>query len=189
MKKLFLLISFVVMLSCETDPVGVKLTTESLRQELILKSPNELKNAFNALSPELQRNLWHDRLILESEFHYGDKKEYLVLIAKLQRVAPNFNYQNAKSKVVDLFGIVEARRILTTLYLPNEKQFDLSSAKVDPVVCNCSAMSDWCDFQYNNGEPGEDWHCTGACTVQSVAGCGTMFVYACQGLCVNNRWN
>lgn len=186
MKKLILLIAFAIMISCQTEQVGVKFTTESLRKELITKSPSELKEAFNALSPELKRDLWRDRLIMESEFYNGEQKEYLVLVAKLQRVSAKFDPQNAKAKIIELFGTKEANRILTTLYLPNEKyivEYSLLSAKTDPIVCNCSPMSDWCDFQFNSGQPNESWYCSSTCTEQSVAGCGTLFIYACQGVC------
>ena len=119
MRKLFL-IALVVMLSCETEPTNSRLSTEKIRLQLLNKTPLELRDAFNALTPEEQRNVWRDRLVSESKFYTGEKAEYLQLIAKLQRVSPNFDPQNAKTKCIELFGVSEAKRILTTFHLPNE---------------------------------------------------------------------
>lgn len=183
MKKL-LLIAFVIMISCNDENVLQNYPTESLRKELVSKNTKDLKDAFISLTPELKRDLWRDRLMLESEFYTGEKREYLTIIAQLQRVSSKFDPQSAKAKTIELFGFEEANRILTTLYLPGEKPVINASAKVDPTSCECSYISDWCDFQYNSGNPEEFWQCqpnTG-CN-ESVAGCGTMFLYACEGLC------
>jgi len=174
------------MFACETEQTNFKSETESLRLDLIKKSPSEISEAFNLLSPEQQRNIWRDRLISESNFYTGEKKEYLQVLAKLQRVSSTFNPQNAKTKCIELFGGIEAKRILTTLYLPNEKQYINARLMVpDPnEKCDCSAISDWCDFQLNSGQPNEDWECKMlGCQPNGAFGCGTMFLYRCEGQC------
>lgn len=183
MKKLFLIA--IVLFSCETESTNLGLKTESLRKDLIKMQPSELREAFNSLTPEQQRDVWRDRLISESDFYTGEKKEYLQLIAKLQRISPNFDPQNAKTKCIELFGD-EAKRILTTLYLPNEKQYLNARLMVpDPnEKCDCSLISDWCDFQLNSGQPNEDWECKSlGCQPNGAFGCGTMFLYRCEGQC------
>jgi hypothetical protein len=187
MKKLLLFASLLIMLSCQSDNELI-FETEQLRKDLMSMPQKDMRIAFSALSFEEGRKLWYDRIMLESEYHEGDKKYILVSFARKQ-LKKGFDPESHRELIVELFGGVEAKRILTTLYLPNEAPVNLSSKVMVPDAgseCGCAIASDWCDFQYNQGNPTEVWSCKPCGGGANYRGCGTGFIYFCNGNCMRS---
>lgn len=177
--------------SCEVDQKvkpseTVDLKTEMLRKKLITKTTQEIRSDFQSLTYEEGRQLWHDRLIMESKFYSGEKKELLLKIAR-EQMNEGYDAQPTKDIFIKVFGIEDAKRILTTLYLPNESEYISRyevSAKEDMQECECTYVSDWCDFLYNsNVDPDDFWVCDLSACAGTAFGCGTLFLYSCNGMC------
>jgi hypothetical protein len=84
-------------------------------------------------------------------------------------------------RVKRAFGQKLARKIIAELGVQTPEDL----AALDPKAaaplstCNCSVASDWCD-QITN----PDMACGGPACDATESGCGTLFSYACNGLCV-----
>lgn len=76
-----------------------------------------------------------------------------------------------KNDAISAFGFKDAKSLLATM--GNKSLQTRDDAKED-IECGCSTQSDWCDSGY---------HCAGGGCTQTSSGCGTLYKYACDGLC------
>ena len=156
----------------------------SSRSSLIEYSIEDQRIIYNTLTKEERDEIWIDRLTKEANLNKGAKKRVLLKMAK-ELVVDNYDPKEDEAVVIKLFGREEAKRILTTLLLPSESplpsKFLNEKASIKSNVVDgcgsCSTSSDWCTHIND--------HCVDAgCHSYWNYGCGTLFMYACNGECV-----
>ena len=153
-----------------------------MRSEMIKYGDYEQSLIFQQMDEDQQKAVWVDRLTKEAKLYKGEKKSILLKMAdKLSK--GNYDPSQDEKVVKKLFGMVEAKRILTTLRLPNESNIatkfinKYGSTKVDAVFfCgSCSTESDWCS--------GYQESCQAVSCQTYYRGCGTLWLYWCNGNC------
>ncbi|MBZ4410297.1 bacteriocin fulvocin C-related protein [Myxococcus sp. XM-1-1-1] len=141
------------------------------------------KAIFAKLSPEAQSNLWKQHYQQYLETHPNLDKAQVEFIQKLLGVfTPSLFAQGSsvstvgadlariKEQATSLFGQTEATLLLATLG-PQEQ----ASAAGNKANCSCSTASDYC--------PILTFCTTGTACSYTPTGCGTGWVYACNGDC------
>lgn len=183
MKKTVIIITLLVGIAFAFSPKS----KDGLRKELVKFPTSDQSIIFKEMTFEDQRTLWYNRLMEESKYHSGVKKQMIIKVAKDQ-LNPDFNPQGLDVKFIEVFGYKEAQRILTTLYIPKDSQIP---TKFYSVEGSTNKVSFFCESCHVNGY---NW-CTGAATGTGCVfpscdptqfsnyGCGTLFLYSCNGHC------
>ena len=164
----------------------------SMRQELVLFDLNVQKQIFNSLSAEKKALLWHDKIVqvlktnkfsnyqtqlLEELNNQISKDLYEVGSDKEQDFKENFHpvwIEKAKGQ----FVFDELMMIVFLLDDFDQNKIIIGGGSGDRYDdCECSTKSDWCTF----GRSCRMQNCN-----DSAHGCGTLWTYACRGMC---NWN
>ncbi|RYZ17718.1 MAG: hypothetical protein EOO70_01130 [Myxococcaceae bacterium] len=142
------------------------------------------KAIFSSLSPEARSELWKQHYKQYLDAHPDLNKAQVEFIQEaLAALSPALFTKSAapasgntvqatlKEKATALFGAEEARRLLATLGPPEQREGSVADAN-----CSCSTASDYC-YPLT--------FCTlGTSCTYTAWGCGTNWVYACNGDCL-----
>jgi hypothetical protein len=188
MKKTILLLSlFVVTLAFTFKP-----EPKTLRDELVKYNVHDQKILFQQLTTEERESLWSERFKQESKFHKGEKKRALIKLSKQMNGIDISKVKEIEDNIVALFGKEEAFRLLVSFRLPDDSNVAVkflnqhASADNSTVTFFCESCHvngiNWC----NSAGSGQRIKCViGSCDTGGYSnyGCGTFFLYSCDGQC------
>lgn len=162
---------------------ALKFESAALNEVVLAKSTQEQKQMYLALSAKEKLEIWIKKLqeLLSSGKLNPEQKIFIEnLLAMLteelfepgSEAQAAFNSETIKQQGIELFGFDVAFAILGTLD-PNEKKLQIFSG-ASAEDCGCSTESDWCSG---------DSKCSYLSCDGSLAGCGTLWLSSCNGLC------
>jgi hypothetical protein len=184
--KLFIICIVLGFCSCskkndvnQNDNFGIN--EVAINQVLQAKNPSEQKSMYKLLNQYEKTEIWKRKYksILSSKDLSSEQRNFIIKIQNL--ITPDifspsvllskksFDDTEIKALAIKLFGVSDAHSLLTSIVsTPFIQQYATLSSD-----CGCSKDSDWC---------------SGALVCQnagcaSSGGCGTFWVYSCNGNC------
>jgi hypothetical protein len=164
----------------------------SMRHEIVALSLDVQKQIFNSLSAEKKALLWHDKLSqVLSDNKFTDYQEQLLKLiddkisegvyvvgSDEETSFKEVFHSDWLNKAKGQFVFDELMMIISKLDDYDQNKILIGGGVGDRFDdCECSVKSDWCSF----GMSCKIQHCN-----DSAHGCGTLWTYACRGMC---GWN
>lgn len=165
-----------------------------LRAMLLQLPVEEQREKFGSLHAEEMAAVWQDKMEQAIALEGWDPAQRKHLQILKGRISPELfvdgtaeaidfrqNFEPAwRSKGKSIFPIPLLQKVVTSLENIDPRSINSriiveAGEPADDVECSCSETSDWCWDPQN---------CTGRCYVGSRHGCGTVWAYACDGVCV-----
>lgn len=161
----------------------LRFDNSALNQVVFEKNSHLQKVMYNSLSASEKLELWSKKfdIILNSRKLSSAQRTFLIEIKGILNTnlfensnTNKFDDRLIKQKAFELFGVDEAYNILSTL----RTETDLGEPQYfQPTTeCVCSIESSWC----GNILCGQD-------ICREGSGCGTLFLYTCDGKCNRNK--
>lgn len=144
---------------------------------------------FRVLSANQQVAIWHDKLTQALEIvKTEDEKSHIRSLynflssdiyahpERIDQYRSTF-LQAWEDKAIKMFGMEDAGNLVSSLENYSKSINNENNAKVEQVVyCNCSQVSNWC-------APFVKCKATSCVYSSSGMGCGTAWLYSCNGRC------
>lgn len=161
---------------------------EVVRTEIIAFEDLEVQvMIFNVIPPERKAFVWREKFdeLLESN-HYDNKQKAFINSLKARAKTNLYKNPNVAEAQINYFN--KRREFGANLFSDEElRSIMINLDNISPAIsgsgaslCKCSTDSDWCDVPVAAGT------CSGDCGLSTSSGCGTLWGYSCNGICVFN---
>ncbi len=166
----------------------LKKSGHELRKEIIQYPIESQRVIFASKTSEEKSEIWKDKLNISMQNTSFNVVQQELLMELYNQLTPNLFVPNSNenrkfyefhkiwiTKAINEFPFFLIKGIVTTI---DDNGFVL--APPNPNDCDCSKSSDWCPSRTK---------CLGPSCNSSSTGCGTLWIYACDGKCgVETNW-
>lgn len=202
-KLTFSFLFILLITSCDKSNLENDLPQDqtNINAVLALKNENAQKLAFTTiLNPSEKLTLWKNKIekdLNENNFSYNQKKIIKEMLSLLKinifnnDKASLITYRNQeiiwRNKALKVFTEQELKSLFSSLnsYKSNTSNFTIQSIKTNEIKtmaagdCVCNRVSDYCSSAEGD--------CVSSRCESQSGGCGTFFLYDCNGYCSNMK--